>query len=63
MNYREMTALASDPARVRATAEFILATGRADTSGAQEFLAGLARYDGERPLTTRQLETLFALAQ
>lgn len=63
MNYREMTALARDPARVRATAELILANGRPDASGAHEFLARLARYDGTRPLTTRQLETLYALRE
>jgi hypothetical protein len=63
MNYREMTALASDPARVRATAEFILANGRPDVSGAHEFLARLTKYDGTRPLTTRQLETLYGLRE
>jgi hypothetical protein len=63
MNYREMTALASDPVRVRATAEFILANGRPDASGAHAFLAQLANYDGSKPLTTRQLETLYSLRE
>jgi len=63
MNYREMTALASDPARVRATAEFILANGRLDASDTRAFLAHLARYDGTKALTTRQLETLYSLRE
>jgi hypothetical protein len=63
MNYREMTALASDPARVRALAEFILADGGLGASGTHAFLAQLARYDGTKPLTTRQLETLYSLRE
>ena len=63
MNYREMTALACDPARVRAVAAFILANGRLGASGTHEFLAHLARYDGTKPLTTRQLETLYSLRE
>jgi hypothetical protein len=63
MNYREMTALARDPARVRALAEFVLANGRLGASATREFLADLASYDGTKPLTTRQLETLYSLRE
>ena len=63
MNYREMTAMARDPSRVRAVAEFILENGRLGASATREFLAHLARYDGSKPLTTRQLETLYSLRE
>jgi hypothetical protein len=64
MDYREMTALASDPARVRATAKFIMAVETADArSRMHTFLADLCKYDGSRPLTIRQLETLFSLRE
>jgi hypothetical protein len=64
MDYREMTLLAGDPARVRATAKFIIAVERDDArSRMHAFLADLCKYDGSKPLTVRQLETLFSLRE
>jgi hypothetical protein len=64
MDYREMAVLASDPARVRATAKFIIAVEGDDArSRMHAFLADLSKYDGSKPLTVRQLETLFSLRE
>jgi hypothetical protein len=63
VDYREMVRLASDPVRVRATAEFLLHRGGDDSPRMRAFLTDLARYDGSRPLTTRQLETLYSLRE
>jgi hypothetical protein len=62
VDYREMARLASDPVRVRATAEFLLDRCGAD-GRMRAFLADLMRFDGSRPLTTRQLETLYSLRE
>jgi hypothetical protein len=64
MDYREMTAMARDPERVRATAKFIMSVATADArSHMRPFLADLCKYDGTKPLTVRQLETLFSLRE
>ncbi len=63
MDYREMTALASDPVRVRTTARLVLATTDDASPRMRALLAELCRYDGAKPLTTRQLESLYALRE
>lgn len=64
MNYREMTRLAQDPAGIRGIARMIrtvVADELSETS--QSFLSALETYDGAKPLSTRQLETLYALRE
>lgn len=64
MDYREMTRLAADPFRVRATALLIIKLDGDNLPGRmQSFLADLSKYDGSKPLSTRQLETLFSLRE
>jgi hypothetical protein len=64
MNYREMTTLAGDPPRLRAVAEFIVRLeGENLPDSMHGFLADLCRYDGSKPLSTRQLETLYSLRE
>lgn len=59
-----MTLLAGDPAKVRALAAMILRLGGGRLGeGAQALLADLERYDGARPLSTRQLEALHSLRE
>ena len=64
MDYREMNAIAADPARVRATAAFVLAAIGDDLEdGSEKFLTELATYDGATRLGVRQLEYLYALRE
>jgi hypothetical protein len=64
MDYREMTKLASDPARVRSLAKMVLTLEAERLSeGAQNLLAKLSAYDGAKPLSTRQQEALYALRE
>lgn len=64
MDYREMNAIAGDPARVRATAAFVLAAIGDDLEdGSEKFLTELATYDGATRLGVRQLEYLYALRE
>ena len=64
MDYREMNAIAGDPARVRATAAFVLAAIGDDLEdGSEKFLTELARYDGATRLGVRQLEYLYTLRE
>jgi hypothetical protein len=64
MDYREMTRLASDPARVRALASMVLKLeGERLSEGAQDLLAKLSAYDGDKPLSTRQQEALYSLRE
>lgn len=64
MDYREMTTLAGDPVRVRAMASLILQLDPHDLSeGMHGFLSDLSHYDGAKPLSTRQLEALYALRE
>src|SRR5262249_23719918 len=64
MDYREMTRLAADPARVRATATLIMQIDGDNLAARMlSLLADLSKYDGLKPLTTRQLETLHSLKE
>lgn len=64
MDYRAMSALAANPAQVRRTANLVLLRDGHDFSdNAADFLAKLASYDGEKPLTTRELEFLSSLVE
>ena len=64
MDYREMNAIAGDPARVRATAAFVLAAmGEELEGGSEKFLTEMAAYDGDKRLGVRQLEYLYALRE
>lgn len=64
MDYREMNAIAGDPARVRATAAFVLASmGDELEDGSHKFLSELADYDGDKRLSVRALEYLYALRE
>ena len=64
MDYREMAALASEPARVREVARLVLAlTAEKASRRTRAFLSELSRYDGAKPLSTRQLELLYSLRE
>jgi hypothetical protein len=64
MDYREMTQLGADPVRVRSLAGLILDHGSVGLSDrAVSLLTSLKAYDGAKPLTTRQLEALYALRE
>ena len=64
MDYREMTALAGDPVRVRATATMILAEMAGDLDDrSHRFLSDLATFDGSKPLGVRALEYLYSLRE
>ena len=64
MDYREMNAIAGDPARVRATASFVLAAMGDDLEdGSHKFLSELAAYDGDKRISVRALEYLYALRE
>lgn len=59
-----MTQLGADPVRVRALASMILALNSAGLSErAFSLLTSLKTYDGGKPLSTRQLEALYALRE
>jgi hypothetical protein len=64
MDYREMTRLAADPVAVRSLAHMLLST-RAEllSETAEKLLASLSRYQGEKPLSTRQLEALYSIRE
>lgn len=64
MDYREMSRLAGNPDAVRTMAKLILALGK-DQLGerSRAFLEKLRAYDGSRPLSVRQQETLFSLRE
>ncbi len=64
MDYRAMSALAANPAQVRRTANLvILRDGEALSENAADFLTKLTSYEGEKPLTTRELEFLSSLVE
>lgn len=64
MDYREMSRLAANPDAVRAMAKLILALSKdALSERARAFLDKLTAYDGARPLSVRQQETLFSLRE
>jgi len=65
MDYREMTRLAADPFRVRATAALLIIKLDGDNlpDWMRSFLADLSKYDGSKRLSPRQLETLFSLRE
>lgn len=64
MDYREMSRLAANPDAVRAMAKTILALSKDVLSErTRAFLDKLTAYDGSRPLSTRQQETLFSLRE
>lgn len=64
MDYREMMELGRDPVRVRTLAATIVATsGDTLQEDWYPFLEGLKKYDGTKPLTTRQLEFLYGLRE
>jgi hypothetical protein len=64
MDYREMTQLGADPVRVRSLASMILDHGGAALSKeVVSLLTSLKAYDGAKPVTTRQLEVLYALRE
>lgn len=64
MDYREMTRLAQDPAGVRGIAKMIMTVVADELSEkSHSFLASLQTYDGSKPLSTRQLETLYGLRE
>ena len=64
MNYREMARLAQDPAGIRGVAKMIMTVVADELSEkSHSFLSDLQSYDGSRPLSTRQLETLYALRE
>ena len=64
MDYREMTQLGGDPVRVRSLASIILDHGSVALSDkAVSLLTSLKNYNGEKPLTTRQIEVLYALRE
>lgn len=63
-SYREMNALAKDPARVRSLAESLLAVNGAElTDWEQTFLGDLKWLDGNEALTTRQAEKLVEIRE
>lgn len=64
MDYREMIQLGADPVRVRSLAALILDRGSATLSeGSVSLLTSLKAYEGSKPLSTRQLEALYALRE
>ena len=64
MDYREMTRLAQDPEGIRGIARMIMRIAADELSEkSQTFLADLEKYDGAKPLTTRQLEALYSLRE
>ena len=64
MDYREMTRLAQDPAGIRGIARMIMKLGAEELSEkSQSFLSDLEKYDGSKPLSTRQLEALYNLRE
>lgn len=64
MDYREMSRLAANPDGVRAMAKMILALSKhALSEHTRAFLDKLTAYDGSRPLSVRQQETLFSLRE
>ncbi|MEO1649474.1 MAG: hypothetical protein AAFR60_00660, partial [Pseudomonadota bacterium] len=64
MDYRAMSALAANPAQVRRTANLvILRDGAALSENAADFLTKLTSYEGDKPLTTRELEFLSSLVE
>jgi len=64
MDYREMTQLGADPVRVRSLASMILELSTEQLSDrAASLLTSLKSYDGAKPLSTRQLEALYALRE
>jgi hypothetical protein len=64
MDYREMTALGREPHRVRAIASTVLDLLAGDLSErSSDLLTKLTKYDGKQPLSTRQLEALYALRE
>lgn len=64
MDHRAMSRLAGNPDAVRSMARMILALSK-DALGerSRAFLEKLASYDGARPLSVRQQETLFSLRE
>ena len=59
-----MTRLAQDPEGIRGIARMIMRIAADDLSEkSQSFLSDLEKYDGTKPLSTRQLEALFALRE
>jgi hypothetical protein len=64
MDYREMTRLAQDPAGIRGIARMVMRLATDEMSEkSQSFLSDLEKYDGSKPLSTRQLETLYDLRE
>lgn len=64
MDYRAMNRLAGNPDAVRAMARTVLALSKGELSErARAFLEKLANYDGARPLSVRQQETLYSLRE
>lgn len=61
MDYREMSRIGSDPIAVRGLAALLLQRQHASIERMHDFLTDLRTYDGKKPLSTRQLETLLSL--
>lgn len=62
MDYRELSNLAANPARVRGTAAMIKALlAERITDWQMEFLSKMERFEGPDRLSTRQCETLVSL--